>query len=115
MPSCVLAAEEEENGIWDYDDNLTEFKRDDKIATIAKNTKSNDTMNNLCSSESSPQNIGIVDPGPPNILESRLGESSSEALNLAAEAFVVLTAGKIMSITHDLIVKIVNTSVSYCG
>jgi hypothetical protein len=94
---CVQAIEEEENKIWDREDSSPGLKSSNKYeknnGSIVKK-KIDSIVNSLNSSKKSSKNIGIIDPGPPPALESPLAQSNHDALNLAAETFVVLIAGK---------------------
>ncbi len=94
---CVLpmvkAVEEEENII--LNNSLKELQNNMKNESIMKKIlSSNNNMSNLKSPKSSSKNLELNDPGPTPLAESSLSQPSSEALNLAAETFVVVIAGK---------------------
>jgi predicted membrane protein len=94
---CVLpmvkAVEEEENLI--LNNSLKELQNNMKNESIMKKIlSSNNNMSNLKSPKSSSKNLELNDPGPTPLAESSLSQASSEALNLAAETFVVVIAGK---------------------
>jgi hypothetical protein len=94
---CIQAVEEEENEIWEWVDNSSELKssnKNEKKNESSVKKKIDSIVNSLNSSKKSSKNIGIIDPGPPPALESPLAQSNHDAINLAAETFVVLIAGK---------------------